>query len=158
MAYYISTDVGCIAAGATVKMLAERWTSVHSARMATFAFCAALTALSTVASTLPRGPLLLGVFLMIGFGALGLFPNYYSFTQELSGRHQGKVTGSLGFITWIVSSEMQERVGKVIDQSHSYKDGIFWIGLVPILGLIAMFLLWGKNPDTPASNVRILEK
>jgi ACS family hexuronate transporter-like MFS transporter len=149
MAYYISTDIGCITAGAAVKVLASRWTSVHSARMATFALCALLTALSTVASTLPRGPLLLAIFLLIGFGALGLFPNYYSFTQELSGRHQGKVTGSLGFITWIVSSEMQEIVGKAIDKTQSYKDGIFWIGLVPLMGLLAMLLLWGKNPDSP---------
>jgi hypothetical protein len=44
---------------------------------------------------------------------------------------------------------MQERVGKVIDQTHSYKEGIFWIGLLPALGLLPMFLLWGKNPDTP---------
>jgi ACS family hexuronate transporter-like MFS transporter len=156
MAYYIATDIGCIAAGATVKLLAARWTTVHTARMTTFAICAALTALSTVASMLPRGPLLLSVFLLIGFGALGLFPNYYSFTQELSGRHQGKVTGSLGFITWVVSSEMQELVGKRIDKSGSYEDGIFWIGLVPLLGLLAMFLFWGKNPDTPPTAAKDL--
>ena len=148
MAYYIATDIGCIGAGAAVKYLAGRGNNVHRARMGIFACCALLTALSTVASVLPRGPLLLGVFLFIGFGALGLFPNYYSFSQELSGRHQGKVTGSLGFITWVVSSEMQEIVGKVIDRTHSYAAGIFWIGLVPLLGLAAMLLLWGKSPDT----------
>jgi ACS family hexuronate transporter-like MFS transporter len=153
MAYYISTDVGCIAAGATVKLLAGRWTTVHGARMATFAICALLTSFSTIAAGLPPGPLLLGVFLLIGFGALGLFPNYYSFTQELSGRHQGKITGSLGFITWIVSSEMQVIVGKAVDQTHSYKTGIFWIGLVPLLGLLAMAVLWGKSPDNKRTAV-----
>lgn len=145
IAYYIATDLGCIAAGASVKWLAARGTNVHRARMMTFAVCAALTALSTVASQLHKGPWLLLTFLVIGFGALGLFPNYYSFTQEMSKRHQGKVSGSLGFITWVVTSKMQELVGREIDRTHKYADGIFWIGLVPLLGLLAMLLLWGTS-------------
>lgn len=145
IAYYVATDLGCITAGAVVKWLAARGTNVHSARMLTFAICAALTALSTVASQLQKGPWLLLTFLIIGFGALGLFPNYYSFTQEMSKRHQGKISGSLGFITWIVTSEMQELVGKEIDRTHKYSEGIFWIGLVPLLGLLAMLLLWGQS-------------
>lgn len=144
MAYYIATDAGCISAGVAVKWLASRNWNVHRARMLTFSFCAALTALSTLASQLPAGPLLLVTFLVIGFGALGLFPNYYSFTQELSARHQGIISGSLGFLTWVITSEMQERVGKVIDETHSYADGIFYIGLLPLLGCAALWLLWGR--------------
>ena len=148
-AYYIATDVGCIAAGWSVKWLAARDWNVHRARMVTFSICAALTALSTVASQLAAGPLLLVVFLVIGFGALGLFPNYYSFTQELSGRHQGIIGGSLGFLTWVVTSDMQERVGKVIDNTHSYTQTTFYIGLLPLLGCAALWLLWGRaTPDT----------
>lgn len=147
-AYYIATDVGCISAGVAVKWLAARHWNVHRARMVTFTFCAALTALSTLASQLDRGPLLLGTFLVIGFGALGLFPNYYSLTQELSARHQGIISGSLGFLTWVITSEMQERVGKVIDETKSYADGIFYIGLLPLLGCAALWLLWGRvKPD-----------
>ena len=152
-AYYIATDVGCIAAGVSVKWLAARDWNVHRARMVTFSICAALTALSTVASQLPAGPLLLVVFFVIGFGALGLFPNYYSFTQELSARHQGIISGSLGFLTWIITSDMQERVGKVIDKTHSYTNTTFYIGLLPLLGCAALWLLWGRaTPDTARQN------
>jgi ACS family hexuronate transporter-like MFS transporter len=149
-AYYFCTDVGCLSSGALAKYLTKVGQRVHTARLCAFTVCALLTSLSTVASSLPKGPLLLATLLVIGFGALGLFPNYYSFAQELSVRHQGKVTGSLGFITWVVSAEMQERVGKVIDRTHSYSEGIFWIGLTPLLGLAAMLLLWGRtNEDSP---------
>ena len=147
IAYYVATDVGCITAGASVRWLAARGWNVHRARMLAFTVCAALTALSTVASRLPPSPLLLAVFLVIGFGALGLFPNYYSFTQELSGRHQGKISGTLGFITWVVTSEMQERVGRVIDETKSYADGIFYIGLMPLVGCAALWLLWNLKRE-----------
>ena len=145
IAYYIATDVGCITSGGTGKWLASRGMSVHKARMTTFAVCTALTSLSLIAAQLPKGPWLLFLLLLVGFGALGLFPNYYSFTQDLSARHQGKIAGSLGFITWVVSSEMQERVGKVVDETKSYKEAIFWIGLTPLAGLLAMLVLWGKT-------------
>ena len=149
-AYYIATDVGCLTAGVAVKWLASRRWNVHHARVLTFSICAALTALSTLASTLPKGPLLLATFLVIGFGALGLFPNYYSFTQEISARHQGRVSGVLGCITWVVTSEMQELVGKTVDASKSYATGIFWIGLAPLAGCIALILLWGRTErDAP---------
>ena len=119
--------------------------------MATFFAFAVLTSCSTLAAYQGRSPLLLGLLLVIGFGALGLFPIYYSLTQELSTRHQGKVTGSLSFITWVVSAEMQELVGKHVTATKSYADGIFWVGLVPLVGFTALLLLWGRDRPQPAN-------
>lgn len=141
-AYFIATDVGCLSMGFAAKWLTLRGWPVHRARMATFSFCCALTALSTVAAVLPRGPALLGVLLLIGFGALGLFPNYYSLTQDLSARHQGKVTGALGFATWVCTALMQRYVGVTIDETKSYAAGIFIVGLLPLSALVALALFW----------------
>jgi ACS family hexuronate transporter-like MFS transporter len=113
--------------------------------MAAFATCALLTSLSMFAASQPKGPLLLASLLVIGFGSLGLFPIYYSLTQELSTRHQGKVTGSLSFITWAMTAEMQVLVGKQVDQTGSYANGIFWLGLTPLVGFIALVCLWGRT-------------
>jgi ACS family hexuronate transporter-like MFS transporter len=147
VAYYVATDLGCLSSGALARLLATRGMRVHASRLTAFSICALLTSMSTLASMLPKGPLLLGILLLVGFGALGLFPNYYSFAQELTERHQGKVTGSLGFITWVVSAEMQEIVGRAIDRTQSYAEGVFWIGLTPLLGLAALLLLWGRRPQ-----------
>ncbi len=147
-AYYISADVGCISVGVIVKWLAGRGWRVHSARMTTFAVCTLLTMLSVLVAVLPSGPLLLGLLLVIGAGALGLFPNYYSFTQELSKTHQGKITGMLGAVAWVGSALLQPLAGRSIDETKSYATGIVVAGLAPLIAVLALWLLWEK----PAAN------
>lgn len=149
-AYYVATDIGCIATGAAVKWLASRNWDVHRARLVTFFGCALLTSLSVVAANLSKGPLLLGLLLLIAFGSLGLFPNYYAFTQELSSKHQGKVTGSLGAITWVVSSVMQKYVGRAVDATGSYSTAIMLVGLAPLVACIPLWLFWKERiPSAP---------
>jgi len=143
-AYYIATDLGCITAGFAVRLLTARRMTVHAARLTIFLACALLTALSTVAAGLGQGPLLLILLLLIGFGSLGLFPNYYSLTQELSRRHQGKLTGVFGFVCWVATAQMQPLVGQHVDRTHSFADGIFWAGLAPAVAFLALCLLWGR--------------
>ena len=65
------------------------------------------TALSTLAAFLPASSMLLVTLLLVGFGSLGQFPLYYAFTQELSTRRMGKVTGVLSFLTWISNALLQ---------------------------------------------------
>lgn len=145
--YYVAADVGCISVGFIVKWLAGRGWGVHSARMFMFAVCAGLTLLSVAFVILPAGPLLVVVLLVVAAGALGLFPNYYSFAQEPSRTHQGKVTGSLGTIAWMTSSPMQWLVGANIEATRSYATGIVMAGMTPLLALLAMLTLWPRTHD-----------
>jgi ACS family hexuronate transporter-like MFS transporter len=149
--YYLAAGLGCILAGFAVKLLTPRLMAVHRARLTIFLACALLTALSTVVSGLGRGPLLLILLLVVSFGSLGLFPNYYSLTQEISLQHQGKLTGALGFLTWVAIGEMQHLVGQHLDRTHTYAACIFWAGLPPGVAFVALCLLWGgrKRPPMP---------
>ena len=142
IAYYIAADVGCLSIGFLVKWLAGRGLSVHRARLTTFFACSLLTALSVVAAGLPASGLLLAMLLLIGFGSLGQFPTYYAFTQELSARRMGNVTGVLSFLTWMVHARVQKPIGRWLDRTHDYAPVMFLAGLTPLLGLLAILLLW----------------
>jgi ACS family hexuronate transporter-like MFS transporter len=108
----------------------------------------------------PGQPIFLWVLPLVAFASLGLFPPYYSLSQDLTVRNQGKVTGSLGFICWmvmaglralegLVSNQVRARGGEVVDQ---YVFGIFLAGVMPILALGALLLFWRdkKDSESPA--------
>ena len=160
MAYYVATDGGSLLAGFVVLRLAAGGLPVHTSRMMVFGGCAALTLLSLPVAFMPAGAsaqlgtsvLLLGMLLVLGFAALGLFPNYYAFSQELSSQHQGKVSGMLGCACWMAMYPMQISVGAYVEATGSYTRVVALGGLPPLLALLVLLLLWKSAPaPTPAA-------
>ncbi len=147
IAYYVAADLGSLGAGAAALLLSKRGLSVHASRLTVFALAAALCSLGAVVAFLDRGPLLLGLLLVIGFASLALFPNYYSFGQELTARHQGKVTGVLGCMCWLAMAPLHEAVGDTAAKTGSYAVGLTMAGLAPLLGVVALVFFWGKGPS-----------
>jgi ACS family hexuronate transporter-like MFS transporter len=140
--FYVATDIGCIAAGAATIALHRRGATAGFARWLVFGGCSVITALSVVVAWLPQGNLLLGLLLLFGAGALGLFPCYYALSQEVSVRHQGKVTGVLGAIAWIATAPVHKYFGRLVDKTGSYDLGIAVVGCLPLVALAAWWLLW----------------
>jgi MFS transporter, ACS family, hexuronate transporter len=145
--YYIATDVGCIAAGVGAALLVKKGLSVQTSRVLIYLICALLAALSTIAAFLPQGYLLLAVLLLVGAGSLGVFPCYYTFTQEYSATHMGRVTGVLSCLGWLLSAPTHKLFGLIVDQTGSYDWNIAVLGWAPLFGLIAFLLLWPRNPN-----------
>ena len=148
--YYLVADMGCIAAGVAVKGMTVRGWHRHSARTLTFTVCTALCLLGVFAAFLPKGPSLLFVLLAVGFGSLGMFPIYYSLTQEMSKKHQGLVSGILGFMTWVTFALAQPPLGRLVDASKSYNTAILWIVQLPIIACVAMAFFWGRSAKDDA--------
>jgi ACS family hexuronate transporter-like MFS transporter len=119
-----------------------------------YGVCAGLTSLTVVAASLPQGWLLLGVLLVIGAGALGMFPCYYSMTQEIDPRHVGKATGVLGFVAWVASSPLHRTFGQWIDATGSFDRGLAIIGCLPLTGLVAVLFLWRVGVGSISASVR----
>lgn len=149
--YFIATDIGCIVAGVVSLWLVRRFaSSPHDARRTVYAGACVLTSLSMFLPWLGKGWLLLGTLLLIGAGALALFPCYYSFVQELSNTHVGRLTGVLSLWVWAVTSPLHSFFGMLADRTHSYDLGLVIAGLAPWIGVVAMKFLWRSN-STPAA-------
>jgi len=144
-AYYIGTDIGCFAAGIISLWLARRFgMTAHNARRLVYAGACVLTSFSLLVLWLPKGWALMAAILVVGAGALALFPCYYSFVQELSDRHVGRLTGLLSTWVWAVSSPMHKLFGRLVDETKSFDLGMAMAGLAPWLGVLAMWLLWDR--------------
>jgi ACS family hexuronate transporter-like MFS transporter len=147
-AYYVAAGVGSLASGAITLRLGRGRLGVHRSRVVMYAVFTLVTALTLVAAQLREpGPLLLGLLLLVGFGALGLYPVYYSLSQELTVRHQGKVTGVLGFSTWVASALMHPLVGRWLDRTHDWRAVLGLAGVFPVAGLLALLVLWRPVPS-----------
>ncbi len=147
--YYILTDVGCLAAGAATVWLHGRGMSVLNSRRWVFTVCSLLVMPAMALPMLSRGEIaipgvpavaaVIGILGLMAAGSLGVFPCYYSFTQELSKDHIGLVTGLLGFVAWVIPSSLQRPLGAHIDKTGSY-DLAFHAGAWPMIA--AAVLLW----------------
>lgn len=143
--YFIFTDVGCIAAGVATVWLVRRGMKVHTSRVIVYLLCSLLAGLTTVAAALPQGWPLLATLLCVAAGTLGVFPCYYSFTQEVTVTHMGRLTGMLSFIGWAASSPTQKLFGYVVDRTGSYNLNMAILGWAPLLGLIVFLVLWPRH-------------
>ncbi|MGL4552497.1 MAG: MFS transporter [Gemmataceae bacterium] len=146
MGYYAFSDVGAIAAGALTLWIASRFLPVHASRVVVYLGFALVTALAALIPYLD-GPALIAVFLVVGFGSLGVFPNYYSFTQDLTERHQGKLTGTLSAVCWVALAAWQWAIGSHVKQTGSYALPFVVSGLAPLVGFVAIVALWGPAGD-----------
>jgi MFS transporter, ACS family, hexuronate transporter len=144
--WFVATDIGCLAAGFGAAWLAARgWSSFHS-RWIIFFICSLLCLSSACLPWLAGSPLVLLVFLVMGAGSLGLFPIYHAFTQDISGKHQGKITGFAGVAAWGFSFS-QKYYGRWVDSSGHYDWGLFFFGCMPLVAALALWLFWGRNDE-----------
>ena len=149
-AWFAATDIGCLGAGALAVWLARRHLSVHAARVMVFAFCGLLCAMCVLVPWLGKGWLLLFVLALAGAGALGVFPLYHAFTQDISGEHQGKITGVAGVAAWLIPAQIQKLFGMLADRTGSFDLGLALAGFLPILAVIPLWLFWQRSKAEPA--------
>ena len=147
-AWFVATDAGCLAAGALAVWLARRHLSVHAARVLVFAGCAVLCAACVLVPWLGQGWLLLAVLALAGAGALGVFPLYHAFTQDISSEHQGKITGVAGVAAWLVPAQLQKLFGLLADRTGSFDLGLALAGFLPLLAVVPLWLFWEKSKSS----------
>ncbi len=148
--FNIATEIGCLGAGVATVLLRRAGATVHGARAYVFGAAALLTASSLLLPLFAKGTALVALLMVIGAGALAMFPCFYSMTQELSGRHQGKIGGLLGAIAWITSSPVHPYFGGIVDKTGRFDVGMQIAGVVPLIAVAAIVLGWRSQETTTA--------
>lgn len=152
LTYNAATLIGSIGAGWLVTRFAAAGWNVHRARIAVFTGCSLLVALLIPTAFLPAGWLYLGSWLVIGIGALGVFPVYYSLNQDLSAKYQGRVSGVLSFSSWLIQFFVHPAVGSAFKTHPSARPYLFAvIGVLPLLSLLTILAFWGQKKERAAS-------
>lgn len=90
---------------------------------------------------------MLAILLISGAGALAIFPIYYSFAQDVSPLHQGKVTSVSATGGWLASSYAQPWFGWLKEQTGNYDIGLFLISILPVFPLVALYLFWPDDDE-----------
>ena len=152
-AYYLFSDVGSLSAGFLTLQLIRGGMPVHAGRRLVFLGFALMTTLCAAVPFLPGTWTVVAALLVVGFGALGVFPNYYSFSQDLTVRHQGKVTGTLGCCCWIAMAVWQKGIGSLVTATGSYTVPFVISGVAPLLGFFVLLVLWGNGNESLAEPV-----
>jgi ACS family hexuronate transporter-like MFS transporter len=140
--YYLAADLGVWVVGLGSVWLAKKGMSFHRGRMLLFAMCTALGLTALSLPFLKAGPVLVAVLLVYGFGAYGLFPIYFTLSQELSAKHQGKVTGTLGCINALYLAAVQPAFGAVTDATGRYDPFMAVAGLPALVALLLVAYFW----------------
>ena len=150
--WFAATDVGCLSVGVIVLWFCARGLSVTRSRQIVFSVCAVCCLTLVALPFLPKGWLLLAVLLLSGAGALGVFPLYHAFTQDISGKHQGKITGMAGVTAWFLVPPAQKMFGRLVDVTGSYDLGLAAAASLPAAAAIILWLFWGNDANEVQSN------
>ena len=151
--FYIATDIGCILAGVIALWLVKSGMRIHTSRVVVYLGCSLLAALTFVATSLPQGRPLLAVLLVVGAGLLGLFPCFYTFSQEVPSSIMGRMAGMLSAIGWLASAPTHRWFGAMVDATKSYDQGLAIIGFSPLVGLILFWLLWPRHQENSSEAI-----
>jgi ACS family hexuronate transporter-like MFS transporter len=117
--------------------------------MTVYAGCCLFTLCTTLTPIVPPGPAFLIVLMIVAFGTLGAFTAYYSLTQDLSTRHQGKISGTLSAATWLTTATFHPLFGRYLDATKNYNLVMAAMGWLPLIGLVVVLVLWKQTPRQP---------
>lgn len=142
--YFIVADIGSWLAGFAVIGLKWRGLALHKARMTVFGLGVVLVMAAFAIPFVPK-PAVPYFMLISGFGGLGLFASYFAFSQEISGKNQGKITGTLGCINSLFLAALYPIQGKASIYFGSLENVLATAPIPAIVAFIVVLIWWPRE-------------
>ncbi|MFO0956470.1 MAG: MFS transporter [Isosphaeraceae bacterium] len=143
---FIAADLGNIGGGALSLGLGRGPMGPTRARLLVMTGCTALIASGAAVGFVRNDALVMLLLALMALGTAAFMANYFALCQDVSPRHTGLVVGILGGLGNLFAAGFSPVVGRIKDEVGTYAPAFQVVGLLPFLGLAALWLAWGREP------------
>ena len=147
---FLAADVGNIGGGFLSRWLAGRGIATSRARTMVMAGCAVLVTSGAWVGLASSDAIVIALLATMALGTAAFMANYFAFTQEVSSRHTGLIVGILGGLGNLCAAGFLPMAGAVKDRTGGFGPIFVLVGLLPFLGIAALYLGW--RTDSPADS------
>jgi cyanate permease len=144
---FLAADFGNLGGGWFSRALASRGLRPSAARLRVMTGCSLLISSGALVGLIREDWLAIVLLGVMALGTAAFMANYFAFCQEVSGRHTGLVVGVLGGLGNLVVAFFLPIAGRVKDVSGSFAGIFVIVGLLPFVGLGALWIGWRAGPD-----------
>jgi ACS family hexuronate transporter-like MFS transporter len=144
---FLAADFGNIAGGALSRRLARRGMPPARARIAVMTGCTLLITSGAWVGWVRSDTLVVILLGLMAMGTAAFMANYFAFTQEVSERHTGLIVGILGGLGNLYAAGFHPLAGQVKHTTGGFGPVFVFVGILPFLGLGALYLGWGRALD-----------
>ncbi len=147
---FLAADVGNIGGGYLSRWLSrDRGMAPERARRVVLAGCVVLIGAGALVGQVQNDAVILALLGVMALGTAAFMANYFAYCQDVDARHTGLIVGILGGLGNLFAAGFAPIVGRIKDQSGTFGPVFLIVGLLPFIGLAAIWLAWGRSE--PAS-------
>jgi ACS family hexuronate transporter-like MFS transporter len=144
-ATFLAADAGNLGGGFLSRSLAGRGMPVVRARKTAMALCMLLILAGPAVSVAHADYVVIALIATMAAGIAAFLANYFSFTQEISARHTGLISGYLGGLGNLAVAAYVPFAGALRDRTGSFAASFFIVGLAPLVGITVLFMGWRER-------------
>lgn len=142
---FLAADAGNLLGGDLSRRLARRGFTPARARLAVLSGCVFLISAGTMVGTVQNDALTIALLAVMALGTAAFMANYFAFCQEVSAPHTGLIVGILGGLGNLFAAGFSPIAGRIKDTTGSFGVVFVVVGLLPFIGLAALWLAWGRD-------------
>jgi ACS family hexuronate transporter-like MFS transporter len=127
--------------------------AVVSARRRVMTLCTLIITSGIVVERTGNTGLMIALLGLMAMGTAAFMANYFAFAQEVSVRHTGLVVGILGGLGNLFAAGFHPVAGKIADLTSSFEPIFLIVGLLPFIGIAALWWGWESSADASAERL-----
>jgi ACS family hexuronate transporter-like MFS transporter len=149
---FLAAAAGNLGGGFLARVLANRGMPTSRARMTVVGLCTLLISSGASIGWVQSDTVVIVLLGVMAMGTAAFMANFFAFAQEVSARHTGLVVGVLGGLGNLYAAGFLPVAGYVKDTTGTFAPIFVLVGLLPFLGLGALILGWGGQPEEAKSS------